>query len=176
MQVCRLRARSAQELLDQRGAELLQAGPTHARGGAGPQPVDQDQLFGREAELGDRKSNRKSHSNPELSSCCRNLTYIFVFYLIPGRVSVICARLLTPALLSHAHTAMVVIGVFIVPVVVPSLVIQTGSQVQALHQNLQICASRTQEALVEKRFEGVVVVFLYLPMAVKFSRPRRFIV
>lgn len=74
VQVCRLRARSAQELLDQRGAELLQAGPTHARGGAGPQPVDQDQLFGREAELGDRKSNRKSHSNPALSSCCRNLT------------------------------------------------------------------------------------------------------
>lgn len=71
---------------------------------------------------------------------------------------------------------MVVIGVFIVPVVVPSLVIQTGSQVQALHQNLQICASQTQAALEEKRFEGVVVVFLYLPTAVKFSRPRRFIV
>lgn len=69
----------------------------------------------------------------------------FFFYLIPGGVPFICAPLLTPALLSQ--TAMVVLGVFIVLVVVSSLVIQSGSQVQALHENLQICASQTQQVL-----------------------------
>lgn len=60
VRVCRLRARSAQDLLDQRRAEPGQAGRTHVRGAVAPQPVDQDQLFGREAELGDKKSNGTS--------------------------------------------------------------------------------------------------------------------
>lgn len=49
-------AGSAQDLLDQRGAELSQAGPTQAwRGGAVVcQMIDEEQLFSREAGLGKR--------------------------------------------------------------------------------------------------------------------------
>lgn len=74
-------------------------------------------------------------------------------YLIPGCVSYIRAPLLTPALLCQSQGAMVVTGVFVVLVVVPTLAIRR-SQAQTLHENLQICTRQMQTTLEEKCFEG----------------------
>lgn len=69
--------------------------------------------------------------------CFRHLG--FGVYLIPGGVPSIRAPPLTPD-----PPAVVVLGVFIVLMIVPGLGVQTGSQVQALHQNLQFCRSQTR--------------------------------
>ncbi len=55
---CSVCAGSAQDLLDDRRAELSKVGPTQASGAVDWQTVDPDQLFSRETQLGERKINK----------------------------------------------------------------------------------------------------------------------